>query len=398
MDVSSSQGELKKNRWLIPVCLLTWIFFLNFSGRIILAPLLPAIERELQVSHGDAGSLFLSMSLGYFMALLGSGYVASRITHRQTLLLSAFMVGLTLIGTSFGAKLWQLHFGLLALGMAAGIYLPSGIATLTTLTRPEHWGRALSIHELAPNLSFLLAPFLAEFLMLAISWRGVLLVIGLGSLLTGIIYKRVGSGGDFPGQRPDIVSLRRIAGKWSFWGMMVLFALGVGSTIGIYTMLPVFLVEDAGMTRSAANVLVGFSRVATLAFVFIGGWATDRYGAKRTMGIVLFLTGILTAALGVLHGNWNILAIFLQPLVAVCFFPPAFAALSSVVATEFRNIIISLTVPFSFLIGGGLFPTVIGALGDLGHFRLAFSLTGIMITLGGVSALLFLPQEKNVAQ
>jgi NNP family nitrate/nitrite transporter-like MFS transporter len=232
--------------------------------------------------------------------------------------------------------------------------------------------------------------------MLAISWRGVLLVLGLGSILAGTVYARVGSGGNFFGQKPDMVSLRRLTGKGSFWGIMALFALGVGSTIGIYTMLPVFLVEDAGMTRSSANLLVGFSRAATLVSVLAGGWASDRYGSKQTMGVILFLTGILTTFIGVFHGRWNILAIFLQSLVAVCFFPSAFAAMSSVVEKEFRNIIISLTVPFSFLIGGGLFPVAIGALGDLGHFRLAFSLTGAIIAFGGIFALLFLSNEKSV--
>jgi NNP family nitrate/nitrite transporter-like MFS transporter len=161
-------------------------------------------------------------------------------------------------------------------------------------------------------------------------------------------------------------------------------------------MLPVFLVEDAGITRSSANLLVGFSRAATLVSVLAGGWASDRFGWKLSMGVVLFLTGILTSLIGAFNGPWNIFAIFLQAVVAVCFFPSAFAAMSSVVEKEFRNIIISLTVPFSFLIGGGLFPIAIGALGDLGHFRLAFILTGIIVTLGGVFALLFLSGTKNM--
>lgn len=395
MTAHPSPQKSTKSGWLIPACLLTGIFFLNFSGRIIFAPLLPAIERDLQISHGASGSLFLSMSVGYFLSLLGSGYVASRLTHRRTLLLSSFLLGLILLGAALGAEIWQLHLGLFALGLAAGIYLPSGIATLTSLAGPQQWGRALSIHELAPNLSFLLIPLVAEFLMLVISWRGVLAIFGLGSILAGVIFLKIGRGGDFHGQRPNLISMGNLMRKGSFWGIMALFALGVSSTIGVFTMLPVFLVEDAGMARSSANLLVGFSRVATLAAVLAGGLASDRFGPRRTMGVALLLTGALTACLGLFYGPWNILVIFLQPLVAVCFFPAAFAAMSSVVAQEARNIIISLTVPFSFLIGGGLVPAAIGSMGDAGHFRSAFSLTGILITLGGVCALIFLPQEKN---
>ena len=62
-----------------PLLFLTAIFFLNFISRIILAPLMPAIEKDLGISHGEAGSLFLLISAGYFTALLGSGFFSSRL-------------------------------------------------------------------------------------------------------------------------------------------------------------------------------------------------------------------------------------------------------------------------------------------------------------------------------
>jgi NNP family nitrate/nitrite transporter-like MFS transporter len=69
--------------------------------------------------------------------------------------------------------------------------------------------------------------------------------------------------------------------------------------------------------------------------------------------------------------------------------------MSSVVTREARNIIISLTVPFSFLIGGGLVPAVIGTMGNAGMFRTAFGLAGLSMMIGGVCALLFLPTNNG---
>ena len=48
------------------------------------------------------------------------------------------------------------------MGMAAGPYMPSGLTTLTTLFKHRPWGKALVIHELAPNLSFVLVPLVTE--------------------------------------------------------------------------------------------------------------------------------------------------------------------------------------------------------------------------------------------
>jgi len=34
------------------------LFFMNFMARIVQAPLMPAIEKDLHISHAQAGSLF----------------------------------------------------------------------------------------------------------------------------------------------------------------------------------------------------------------------------------------------------------------------------------------------------------------------------------------------------
>ena len=142
--------------------LLTAIFFINFLSRIVLAPLLPSVEAELSLSHSEAGSFFMLISIGYFVTLLCSGYISSRLTHKRTIICSNITLGITLICLSFSTGLWPMRLGLVLMGMAAGPYIPSGIAVLTTTIASRHWGKALSIHELAPNLSFALAPFISE--------------------------------------------------------------------------------------------------------------------------------------------------------------------------------------------------------------------------------------------
>ena len=78
-----------------------------------------------------------------------------------------------------------MRLGLFMVGMATGLYLPSAIATLTSLVPSRHWGKALAIHELAPNLSFVAAPVVSEALMVWVSWREVLMLLGVCSLALG---------------------------------------------------------------------------------------------------------------------------------------------------------------------------------------------------------------------
>ena len=367
---------------IFPLLLMTGIFFLNFIARIILAPLMPTIEMDLKISHAEAGSLFLLISLGYFTSLMGSGFFSSRFTHRKTIIFSSMFLGITLIAVSFSNTLWEIRIGCIMVGLAAGLYLPSGISALTSLVRSKDWGKAIAIHELAPNSSFLAAPLISEALLVWFTWRNILALLGLASLFVGLAFAFFGKGGDFPGEPPSPSNVKSLLREPSFWIMIVFFSLGISGTLGIYTMLPLYLVSERGITQNWANYLVALSRISGLGVAFLSGMVTDKLGPKVALGGVFLLAGFLTLLLGIVPGSWVVLIVFLQPIVAVCFFPPGFAALSRIGPPHVRNISVSLTVPFGFLVGGGAIPTVIGLFGDKGNFNLGIALVGIII-MGG---------------
>jgi MFS transporter, NNP family, nitrate/nitrite transporter len=361
---------------------LTSIFFINFMARITPSPLMPRIEADLGLDHAAAGSFFLIISMGYFAGLLGSGFLSSRITHRGTIIISAVAVGIAVVCLPLSSDLWTIRLTLVALGIGAGIYLPSGIATLTSLVEQSHWGKAVAVHELAPNVGFVAAPLLAEALMDWVTWKGVMILLGVSSILLGAAFACFGKGGRFYGEAPGIASAKELFGQPTFWIMVILFSLGISSTLGIYTMLPLFLITERGMERGWANSLVGFSRVSGIFMSMVAGVLNDRLGAERTILAVFVVTGILSILLGVLGRPWTAFLVFVQPVVAVCFFPPGFAALSSLVGPSARNIAISFATPLAFVGGGGLIPLMIGMSGDVGSFGTGIAITGGLVFSG----------------
>ena len=379
-----------------PILFLAGIFFLNFLGRIILAPLLPTIEKDLGLDHAGAGSLFLLISSGYFVSLLGSGFVASRLMHKRTIIVSATAIGLALLVISSSNSLLGISMGLVLLGLAAGLYLPSGISTLTSLISPSQWGKALAIHELAPNLAFVAAPLISEVLLRWFSWRGILAVMGIASMVAGMTFGRFGTGGKFPGDAPSVTSVRTILVKPAFWIMTILFSLAITGSLGVYAMLPLYLVTERSMDQYWANTLVAVSRVSGLGMAFLAGWATDRFGARKIMAAVFLLTGTMTFLLGVTKGYWMVLIVFAQPMLAVCFFPAGFAALSCIGPSSSRNVAVSLTIPLAFLIGAGAIPAGLGIMGDTVSFAFGFALVGVFILMGFLLSLtLQLPAENE---
>ncbi len=372
-----------------PILFLASIFYLNFVARIIFAPLMPTIEKDLVLSHTEAGSFFFFLSFGYFSGLLFSGFINKKLIHRDVIAFSGILIGIILLLLATLTSYAAIVACLTLLGFAAGQYLPSGIATITHLVSPGKWGKAFAVHEWAPNLAFITAPLLAELLLKWMTWQHVFFVIGGFSMAVGLLYLIFGKGGRFYGQSPNLKILKILFTNQSFWILIFIFGLGMGGSLGIYTMLPLYLVSGRGFDQGWVNTLVGLSRISGLFMTLVSGWLTDRIGPRKAIGIIFAASGIVTVFLGIFKGTLLLPLVFLQPLFATCFFPAGFAALSRITAHEIQNVTVSFTIPFSFLLGGGAIPTFIGYAGDLGSFGAGISLVGLA-TVGSIVLLKFI--------
>jgi len=363
------------------LALLPPFFFVNFLARIALAPLLPVIENDLGLGHAGVGSFFMLMAIGYAVGLFASGYLSSRLTFRQTIALAAVAIGCAFFLVAASRTLWAIRIGIFLTGIPAGIYLPTGITTITASVSPANWGKAISIHELAPSLAYIAAPLIVEGFLVFFPWQEVLALIGGVSLILGISFLRLGQGGDFRGEAPTPGNVRLLIGKPAFWIMVALFSLAISSSMGVYNMMTLYLVAERGIDRGLANTLISLSRLPVLAIAPLAGWVTDRFGMKPTLAAALLFSGLMTILLGLLPDRWAILMLFLQPMLTICFFPAGFMVLSRIVPKSTRNLSISLTVLIAYLIGGGLVPTALGVFGDAGAFGLAFAIVGGLILL-----------------
>ncbi len=361
---------------------LAGLFYQGFITRMIFAPLMPAIETDMGLSHAQAGGLFLMISIGLLLAPLCSGLISSKINHRGTLIVSAWSIGLILIPFAFVESIWAIRGLLMIIGFAAGLHLPSAIATITAEIRKADWGKALSIHQSAPPLSFVTAPLIAASLLHFFSWRVVLLIGAAVGICIATAFSLKGKGGDFPGQLPSPKNVKIIMGKASFYLMVLLFAMAMGGNAGILTMLPLFLINEHGFTLTKANTLIGFSQIAGLMMVFVAGWITDRVGQKSAMTVVLLTAGIATILIGLLDGGWLMVVIFVQPVLINAFFPGAFAALSRIAPPYLRSVTNALIPPVAFLIGGGILPALIGYMGENYTFAAGIRLAGAFMLVG----------------
>ncbi len=381
---------------LLPILFLLGMFFLNFLPRLIMAPLMVTIEKDLQIGHDDSGGFFFLITAGFCIALFFSGFISSKISHRKTIVLSACTAGLVLILISFSHALWLIRIELFWLGVALGPYFPSSLAIIPTLVSSKHQGKAISIHELAPSLSFIMAPIIGEIFLRIWSWRGLLAVLGIASLIAAFLFSRYGKGGNFNGEPPTFKNLGLLIKDRSFLILSFLFVLAIGSGMGLYSMLPLYLVSERMLDRGWANSLISLSRIPGLVTVLISGFALDKLGLKRTLIIVLFVTGMLTVALGTVPDQGVAPVLILQYMVSVCFFPAGWMAFTLIGPSSTRNVAISMAIPISYIFGGGLLPAALGFSGEHGSFAFGIVLFGILMIAGGfISKLLKLRTDNR---
>ena len=381
-DTLSKNNGFSFRRALPWLVILAGVFYLTFVCRLIFSPLMNGIEAEMAITHARAGRFFLYISLGYSAALLCSGFLSSRLTHRRTIAVSAIWSGLTLLGLAASHWLPLTEVLLLAYGVGSGLYLPSGVAVATSLVAPRNYGKAMAVHELAPTLSFLTAPLLAELFLALGSWRTGLAVLGVTAIAAGLLFAFHGRGGEFKSSPPSFDVMRTIVRRPAFWVLACFFCMAIGGSLGTYTILPLFLVDEHDLLPSKANDLQALSRVSGPFVIFAAGWVADRLGTARAMAYSLGLAALATIAMGLTGGGVLIAAVILQPLLLSCYFPAGFAAVSKIFPAEIRSVVVSLIIPLGILIGGGLIPAFLGFLGDQGHFGFGFVLVGVFLAVG----------------
>jgi NNP family nitrate/nitrite transporter-like MFS transporter len=357
------------------------LLFMTFISRFIFAPLMPTIEGELDISHTEAGSFFLFISIGMLISQIFSGYISSKVNHRGALFISTLGLGIPLILLNFTNYLLAIKILLFVLGLAAGLHMPSAIATMTAMVDRKDWGKAFGLHGLAPALSLTIGPFVAILLLRILSWQAIITMIGISSIIVSLAFLRYCRCGEFPGAPPSMDIIKIVFITPSFWVMITLFALFLAGNIGVYSMLSLYLVEEAGFRSGLANSLLGLSRISGLFITFFSGMLVDRIGEKKHIVLVMITGGIATILIGTTSGAFLITMLFLQPAIIGCFPAAGFSSLARIVQPNLRSVTIGFSAPISYLIGGGLGPALIGYMGEMYSFRTGIIAVGCLIIL-----------------
>ncbi len=145
---------------LLPLFVFWCLWFLSFLTRSSLSPILPLIEDSLSLSHGEAGGLITSYSMGYAVTLLITGRYVAVWGYKRTVVAGIVGIGVILISLQWAEHYFTFHVLFLLLGLASGTYIPSILSIITETYDPHQWGRAIGLHDSAASAAIFSAPII----------------------------------------------------------------------------------------------------------------------------------------------------------------------------------------------------------------------------------------------
>ena len=318
LEAANRQGEWSKGWKIVSVALLAYVMGavgMFFAFGLFLKPL----SSEFHWSR-EAISGFRSISsLTYAVAAPFVGRLADRFGMKRVILTCAVIVAI-----GFGSQslltghLWHYYALAFVVGPAA-----AGTSALTFGKVISNWfdrnrGLALSILACGSGLGGVIVPPYAQYLISHYGWREAYLLLGLSMLTLGTIpvalvlkdapVKTTSSAPSSAATTSALARIERlkILKSYTFITLIVVSAIVGVSYVGVLTHL-IPMLTDRGFDAASAARLLSLLGVAAIAGHLLIGACFDRFPPAKIAALVLALSGLGVAGIGVAQSRTALL-------------------------------------------------------------------------------------------
>ncbi len=177
-------------RWLILAGL--WLCYASFGVTVAsLAPLVPIVQADLNMSHSAMGSVMGAWQLVYIVAAIPCGMLLDRLGGRLALTLGVGLVVLSGIGRAFADDYWTLLLAVMLFGVGGPIISSGAPKIVTGIFQGSQRGLAMGIYMTGPTTGGILALTLTHSVLLPLfdqSWRAVMLLWSAFALAGAVLW------------------------------------------------------------------------------------------------------------------------------------------------------------------------------------------------------------------
>jgi sugar phosphate permease len=168
--------------------LLCMMYLITYIDRVNIATAAEPIRKEFKLTNTQLGIAFSAFGYAYLVLQIIGGWLADRFGARKTLGISGIVWAGSTILTGLTTGLATLFGARLLLGIGEGATFPTATRAMANWTPAGRRGYAQGITHSFARIGNAVAPPLVVALMVALTWRGSFIALGLVSLIWVIVW------------------------------------------------------------------------------------------------------------------------------------------------------------------------------------------------------------------
>jgi MFS family permease len=317
---------------------LSVVLFFAAAGLMYVFPVfIESFQAEFgwSMTEISSGAAMLAIVMGFSNPVVGTLF--ARFGARKTMLVSATLLALSVLGYALLVNLWMLYGLLMVSGFAI-----AGCTILPAQTLITHWfdelrGRAMGLTMVGIGAGGLVLPPVNEFLIRMLGWRltwvcsfGVFVTVviplialyvrtrpqDIGLLPDGATRSDGTQGSSAPASG---LTARSALATGTFWLLLGIFLLQLTGVSALNFHFVPFAIKQLGFTPQQAAVYYGFAVGFSIVGRLLFGWLGDRWSPTLLLGTSLLLLALGPTVLEVLFVRLGLREVGLLWLYAVPF-------------------------------------------------------------------------------
>lgn len=268
---------------------------------------LVSIAQEFGASLLVLGVLANILGFAFGATALPAGFLTDRFGERRLLILCCLGMGVASIAVGLSPSIYILGAALAALGLALGIYHPTGAAFIARVATQR--GLAFGYLGVAGNIGLALGPLLAGVIASFMGWRAAYFIFAIPAFfLAAMFFFSTRPEANFTQQSTTETGAEKLSLRPVIVPLGLIFCASILNGFiyrGTVTFLPLYLSQQIHLTfLNLDSVLIaGFFTTIALIFgvggQFLGGYLLER----RHHESLVFATALVTLPLLVVVGS-----------------------------------------------------------------------------------------------
>jgi len=277
-------------RWVILMCAFLLNCFFNAFNLGAMAPLLPEIAEELNLTHTQLGIIWGALPLGIVLFSVIGGNLADRFGVKRVITQALIFGAIFCVARALFPSFWGLSVAMFFLGVSQAFVIPNLTKAIGQWFGSAELGIANGFLIVGIGTGVAIGSMLAASVLSPLlgGWKGVMWLTGgitLGLLGMWIILAKEQQPAQTTReqwlQQPGFLdSLTRLFRIREIWLLAIIESCIVGAGVAWIGMFPDILVSK-GMSAGAAGFFVSIGMWAAALSGIMGPYFSDRFGIRK---------------------------------------------------------------------------------------------------------------------